>query len=635
MESKLTNILNFFPSNRIVYNKLLESIKTRQGVMPFIGYDLISFNYGSRENFLEYLITSSGLKDQKDSLISEDYLESLDRILNALTLGIVDYRDLLQWSLFENYYSYDKIDRFQAAHEPINLIQWFNSGSVITVNFDKMYELLMNNRKVEIATPKKKNLLNHFLREDSSVTSLIFKVHGDLFSDKKEIILSEREFKDVYKDSEFITALKQWINQYILLFIGIDIRKDKYLEMILKETKQEGINHIAIIGCEDDEEAKKKLLQEYAGLHIVPLIYDINKPDSVRILLHKLLVDSQDSKWKKSFARGTLHYLYNDQLIVGRDEQMNKLNSFLQDPKKFLFCTVNSKSIVGKSKLAFEFAQTYATDWRWYMINAADISTFLNTQPALFEKMEQCQDTLVIFDDYHLFSGSLDEVSDFIRRIIRYCSKIRIIFITNGLKESNFKREMNSISHRIFFSRENIYENFYLKVYDIDELLTISLEYVLFRKNEFNLNDDKIDEWKKVIQAPLRKYISELIVENPNEALLFSMVYAIKLTLNYLNISTSASDYEYVYNEVLNYEVTESKDAESIHVEKIDKRKLYQEKEIRLNRIEKQYEKISRNIKNINNDMRTVFTNEEEFQNKFESNENSKQNFFGTIDEDE
>lgn len=635
MELKLTNILDFFPSNRVVYNRLLTRINAHQGIMPFIGYDLISFNYGPRENFLEHLIVSNGLEKQRDKLISEDYLKSLDRILDAATLGVADYREFLEWSLFEEYYSSDKIDRFRAAYEPINLIQWFNNGSVITVNFDKMYELLNNNRKVQIATPKNKRLINHFLREDSSVESLIFKIHGDLFSDKKEMILSESEFLAAYKDSEFISKLKQWINKYVLLFVGIDIRKDKYLKLILDQTKQEGVNHIAIIGCEDDQEAKKKLLQDYTNMHIMPLIYDISKPDSVRILLHKLLVDSQNSEWKKSFTRGTLHYLYNDQLIVGRDEQINELKSFLQDKRLFLFCTINGKNIVGKSKLAFEFAQTYASNWRWYMIAAAEISEFLNFQPGVFGKLQQRQNTLIIFDDYHLFSGSLDEISEFIFKIKRYCLKIRVIFISNTLKESNFRNEMSLDSYNIFYSKDNIYENFYLKLYDINELLNISLNYVLFRKEEFNLNNKEIETWKSVVKAPLRQYISEIVSENPHEALLFSMVYAIKLTLNYLNITTSDTDYEYVYNEVLSYEVTESRDAEGIHVEKVNKLKLHQNKNFRIDRIKKQYEKMKRNSKNINNDIRTVFINEKEFQNKFEGNEKDRKNFWGTVDEDE
>lgn len=635
MELKLTNILNFFPSNRVIYKRLLERINAHQGVMPFIGYDLISFNYGSRENFLEHLIMSNGLEKQRDKLISEDYLKSLDRILNAATLGVADYREYLQWSLFEEYYSSDKIDRFRAAYEPINLIQWFNNGSVITVNFDKMYELLNKNRKVEIATPKNKLLINHFLREDSSVESLIFKIHGDLFSDKKEMILSENEFCAAYKDSEFISKLKQWINKYVLLFVGIDILKDKYLKLILDQTKQEGVNHIAIIGCNDDQESKKKLLQEYTDMHIMPLIYDISKPDSVRVLLHKLLVDSQNSEWKKSFTRGTLHYLYNDQLIVGRDEQINELRDFLQDTRDFLFCTINGKNIVGKSKLAFEFAQTYAGNWRWYMITAAEISQFLKFQPDLLSKLQQRQNTLVIFDDYHLFSGSLDDISDFLLKIKRYCLKIRIIFISNTLKESNFKKKMSLNSYNFFYSKNNIYENFYLKLYDIDELINISLNYVLFRKEEFDLNDNEIEVWKSAVRDPLRQYISKVVSENPHEALLFSMVYAIKLTLNYLNVTTSDTDHEYVYNEVLNYEVTESRDAESIHVEKVNKLKLHQNKDHRINRIKNQYEKMKQNSKNMTNDIRTVFINEKEFQNKFEENEKGKENFWGTIDEDE
>lgn len=597
--------------------------------MPFIGYDLISFNYGLREDFLDHLISSNGLENQKDELITDDYLESLDRILNKLSSGIFDYREFLEWSIFDDYYSSDKIDWYRTSHEPINLIQWFNNGSAITVNFDKMYELLNNSRKTEIATPKDKLVINHFLRGDSSVESLVFKVHGDLYSGKKEMVLSKNEFQEAYNDPEFIAKLNQWICHYILFFVGIDIRKDEYLKLIIEKTRQEGIIHIAIVGCSDEQQAKEELLNDYAAMHIMPLIYDISKPDSVRVLLHKLLVDCQNTKWKKSFARGVLHYLYNDQKTVGREEQLVGLKNFIGAPNQFLFCKISGQSIVGKSKLAFEFAQTYATNWRWYMISAAEMSNFLHTQSILLPKLGKREDTLIIFDDYHLFEGSLDEILDFIHKIDRYCLKIRFIFISNNLSDSNFKKEMSTDTYKFFYSKENIYKNFLLKIYSIDELMDIALSYVLFRKKELKLSDNKkaIDDWMSGIQKPLRQYISEIVTENPHEALIFSMVYAVKLTLNYLNDSTPESDAEYVYNEVLNYEMTESKDAESIHVEKVDKRKLFQNKKLRIDRIEIQYEKIRRNTKNTTNENRSIFTSDEEFRNKF--------NFFGKGGEDE
>ena len=187
MDSKINSVLEFYPTNRSIYKRLVSVIHSPNGIMPFIGYDLIAFNYGSRDDFLEYLIKENGLERKRDSLICDDYLESLDRILNELTQGILDFREVIRWSLFEDYYSNELIDWYRALNEPINLIQWLNNGSVVTVNFDKMYESLNKTRKPEIATPTNKMLLHHFLRQDSSVESVVFKVHGDLFSDKKNL----------------------------------------------------------------------------------------------------------------------------------------------------------------------------------------------------------------------------------------------------------------------------------------------------------------------------------------------------------------------------------------------------------------------------------------------------------------
>ena len=634
MDSKINSVLEFYPTNRSIYKRLVSVIHSPNGIMPFIGYDLIAFNYGSRDDFLEYLIKENGLERKRDSLICDDYLESLDRILNELTQGILDFREVIRWSLFEDYYSNELIDWYRALNEPINLIQWLNNGSVVTVNFDKMYESLNKTRKPEIATPTNKMLLHHFLRQDSSVESVVFKVHGDLFSDKKNLILTKSEFTNAYTDPEFSVELKQWINRYVLLFVGIDILKDTYLSLILDETKQEGVNHFALIACEDNIDAKKHVLKECSEMSILPILYDINKPDSIRIILHSLLVDSQNKKWVKSFERGRLHYLYNDQLIVGRKEQIEELISFINDRSSFLYCTISGRSIIGKSKLEYDFAQTYANGWRWYMIPIQEINDFLKNQPSLLSKLHGKQDTLFIFDDYSLYEGSLDDIAAFVMNIQRYCLRIRIIFISGDMSESNFTKKKGINSYTLFNPQENLYKKFSLQLYDANEMVEISLNYVLFRRKELHLADAEIDSWRDAIQIPLNKYVEEIILDDPQEALIFSMVYAVKLTLNYLNESTSDTDSEYVTNAVYSYEHTEGMGV-GINTEKVDKMKLNHNKSTRLARIEKQSPKINRFNENYNNDIAIAYSGEESFQNLFNESGPSIKHTFGKDDEDE
>ena len=625
MGSKIDSIFEFYKSNRLIYRSIVEHINSGNGVMPFVGYGLISFNYGAREDFLEFLINENFLNKQKESLLSDDYLESLDNILNELADD--EFQDVIGWNVFENYYSAEMIDWYRALHEPINLIQWFNNGSAITTNFDKLYELLNKTPITEIATPTNKMSLNHFLREDASVKSLVFKVHGDLFSDKKNLILTKKQFTDAYTNTEFISKLKQWIEKYILLFVGVDIVKDKYLNLLLEQTRQEGINHYALIACDNNQVEKKKIYKVCTDKGIFPILYDINKPDSVRILLHQLLVDSQNKKWRKTFERGTLHYLFNDQLIVGRDKQINELISFLNDKRGFLYCSISSKNITGKSKLAFDFAHTYATEWRWYMISIHEMNDFLNTQPSVLKKKtsQKKENTLFIFDDYSLYDGSLDDIADFIDEIMSYCKKIRIIFIASDMKESNFFRKKEPKAQVLFKPGISLYKNFYLSLLTVDEIMDVSINYVLFRRKELSLRDNEgeIDSWRNAIQTSLREYIVEIIKSDPQEALLFSMAYAVKLTLNYLHASTTDTDTEYVTNEVFNYEFTEGIGI-GINTEKVDKIKLSHNRSIRLDRIAKQFSKINRNQENLSNDMSSFYSNEEAFQNMFNEREETK-----------
>ena len=587
-----------------------------------------------KQDFLEYLIKFNNLEECTEQLITDDYLESLDRILNKLSYDVFDYKELMEWSIFEDYYSVEKFDLFRALYAPINLIQWFNDGTAITVNFDKVYELLNKSKNINVATPFDKMLLHHFLRRDSNLKTVVFKVQGDLFSNKREVILSKEEFNAAYENPDFIHMLKGWINQYILLFVGVDLYKDRYLNKILVETNQEGITHFAIVGCEDDEEKKRELLVEYGKLKIRPILYDINKPDSIRIILHKLLVDTQNVKWKKSFERGTLHYSFDDQLVLGREAQIAELISFLNDERKFLFSTISNKSVTGKSKLAYDFAQTYAFKWRWYMITSKQMTSFLSKQPTILNNMSQKQDTLIIFDDYSWYEGSLTTIYEFIQKIKNKCLKLRIIFISDDLKESNFLKPMEKNAYEFFYSAKNIYKNFYLNILDIDEIMEIAFQYVLFRQREIGLDDGDINSWKSEIGNSLRTYIKEILVEYPNEALLFSMIYAVKLTLNYLNTSTAESDREYVFKEIYKYISTEGIGIDC-NTEGVDRIKIQHNIGARTNRIEKYYEKIVKNREYIDNDTNIVYTNEREFRNRFEQNDQSKNNTFSLGVEEE
>lgn len=619
MKQKIESIFEFCPSNKLVYDKLMQTVKSNSGIMPFVGYDLVSFNYGSRDEFLEYLITSNNLNNDRDELISVDYLESLDRILNKLTSGVMNYRDLLEWSIFEDYYSEEKIDLFRAIHEPINLIKWINGGSAITINFDKIYEALNENR-LDIATPFNKALLNHFNRKDTSVDSVVFKVYGDLFSDRREVLLSKDEFQKAYGDEEFLSMLQKWLDQYIILFIGIDVFKDDYLKSILINTKQEGVIHYAIIGCEDDDQKRKEILTKYTDIKVNPILFDKNKPDSLRVILHKLLVDSQNEEWIRSFKRGPLHYLYDDQVIVGRNEQIKELCSFLSDDCDFLFCSISSNNISGKSKLAYEFAQTYAVNWRWYMVPFSNIYDFLTKQSVIFEKIKKKQNTLIVFDDYSLYNEPLTVIYEFIMKIKRYCLKIRVIFISTDLKESNFLKPMSEAAKKFFYDSDYLYKNFKLNILDREDIMEMCFQYVLFRKVDIGLIDDVIKEWKLEIHDKLRDYIDEVIVDYPQEAVLFSMIYAVKLTLNFLNISTSDSDRQYVYSQAYNYALSEGIDVD-FHTAGVDRKQLQHNRAVRTDHIEQYFEELNKNKEYISTDTKIVYTDSQEFSNKFEQDD--------------
>lgn len=590
-------ILDFNNGNRFVYDHICNSIRessSGSGIMPFIGYGLVEFTFGDSKSFITDVLNSmeNTISDIQRQNVQEKsgFIEALDEVINIL--GGKYGEDVINRRL-EEFFSDEKIDQYALENQAVSLVPLLNDGDSVTTNFDRVleyaYELAGINPS--IATPYDCNALNNKLRGNVEIANkaLLLKIHGSIVSNATERIITKSSFEKNYKNnSTFIENLTKWIKKYKLLFIGVDLLKDEYLKEILEETKSEGSEHYAIMGCKNEDKYKAEIKDELAKLNIVPIIYDIDNPISVEIILHKMLVDTKNERILKKSNRGEYYYKYSEHDLVGREVEVQKLEQFLNSELTraidFSWWMIWGKDVAGKSKLAYEFARKYAGSWDWYMISPGQIDGFIDTQ---INRKKRNRRLFIIFDDFDCYSGGIFTILNFIKRIKRFCKKIRILFIVRDYKTSeifrkaNPKEENDEIKIMLLPSAYSApMEICQLSSKDIKE---VCYQYIWYRKEDLGLGD-LLEEELLSIDDELDEFIRRQMSEDKSLLLLCSLEKAINLILK--NIVGSGGDVSNgdIINKVMRYILTDGEgnfNNPNVNIMEIDRRKDYRKEQAR------------------------------------------------------
>lgn len=591
MTQEIDNILNFSKGNILVYNSICKEIiesSNGRGVMPFIGDGLTEFAFGDNKSFIDDVLNqiNDTLSETQQQSVQEKeetkgFIEALDELINIL--GGKYGEDVINKHL-EEFYSDEKIDIYTLENQAVSLVPLLNYGDSVTSNFDRVleyaYELAGINPS--IATPYDCNVLNNKIRSNTEINkALLFKIHGDIISNATERIITKGAFEKNYKDNPtFLENLTKWIQKYKLLFIGVDLIKNKYLKDVLEKTKSEGSNHYAIVGCKDDDKLKEEIKNSLAKLNIMPIIYNIEKSVSVEIILHKILVDTKNERILKNSNRGEYHYKYSEHDLVGREKEIEKLEEFLSLKSKYAYFDFSwwmiwGKDVAGKSKLSYEFARKYANTWDWYMIVPGQIDDFIEKQKKVNKMNRQL---FVIFDDFDCYSGGISNIFNFVKNVIKYCKKIRVLFIVRDYKTSEICKIANDrerkdevrimLLHSAYASPREICQ---LSVNDIKETC---YKYIWYRKRNLGLDNLQEEELLN-IDDELEKYISNQINEDKSLLLLCSLEKAINLILK-KNVGNSDNDD--IINKIMRYVLTDGEgnlNNPNVNIIEIDRRKDY------------------------------------------------------------
>lgn len=558
MKQTIDQILNFYKNNRLVYKGLVQDANNISGIMPFVGDALSKFAFGSRDDFINEVISETAENEEEkqrkiEKSKSVDFLETLDGLIQEFGKTVIDKQ-------LSDFYLDAKIDNKYLVNQPISLIPYVNEGNCVTASMDHVINrsYILAHIPPDVTSPYDHRKINARIRGHIGAVrdNIVLKIHGDLLTDSKYRVLTKEDYNKQYcEGSEFYNALSKWIQNYILLYIGVDIHKDKYLFELVKQLKSEGSYHYAIIGCKNDEECKKQVFELLDEINILPILYDEEKPESMEMIIHKLLIDTNNVR---AFVNGELDYRYSQHDLVGRNAEITSLMNFLNSDQMkdklstcdFKWWVIWGNGITGKSRLAFDFARLYANDWEWYMLEPEEIQEFMEEQIQIQKVRKKNRKVFIIFDNFDWYKGDIDSIFDFEKKISMYTSKLRILFIIYNYEKSLIYKKIFSKDHDDLWRKmvSTIQDKpLQLRQLSKDEILILCHEYVYYRATQLDIANDKLEVLFGEIDGELQSFISELYDKDEINILYLSQLKALslirkKIGISYLNDNDIADE---------------------------------------------------------------------------------------------
>lgn len=285
---KFNAIMDYDISNYPIFNKICKNINS---IVPFIGAGLSAFTYPTWTQLLTKVATERVAND-----IAKQY------ILRLLNLGKYEeaatavYNEISQTAFYDFIRStYDKalIDPSKLKDEAVYLVPQLFNDIILTTNYDKVIEksFHLNGKEFEYCTPAR-TLALHFVLRSQLLDCIIYKLHGDIFDESDNIILTRESYNRYYSDNAkpFVNDIIFSLQAKSLLFLGCSLQQDRAMSLLKSISNDATVNY-AIVPCSD--ERKERIREELSDQNILPILYPENSHECVRILLENMLSSCQ------------------------------------------------------------------------------------------------------------------------------------------------------------------------------------------------------------------------------------------------------------------------------------------------------------------------------------------------------
>lgn len=486
-----SEIMDFYPGhNKSVYEDLKKDCQ-RGGLIPFVGAGLSAFcGYLGWSEVLERLAKfvydndtkAKILKKIKDGELlpaAQEIYDNYPRMSKELQ-KIIDYNKIKSCHLSVLYAS--------AAY---TLPYLFKKGIVMTTNFDRVLEEVYDrcHAKFEkIVSPHESDILAQ-VRQSSP--HCLFKLHGDIgpeIHDIGKLVFTQTQYDTAYdSNGELMQELSQWFQNKRLLFLGCSLLQDRTMEVLQQVmTKNPGLDHYAILACSPEDIGKRS--RELGDLGISPIFYPMDQHDAVRVILERLLEESDHSAYEELHSRVDKHmtgskadhrFMYDSGYIefTGREQELEQLQDFCQDPRQIAWWAVTGPGGMGKSRLVHEFTEARKEEgWEIVWLNQGVYTKLLGWRPPV----DRC---ILVADDVQSYLQDVGEwiASDSIRQ---RSEKLRILLLEREGEDMNsakWAEMMQSYSPYDDTIQSLCYRSDFLQLEPLseEELKTIMIDFAL------------------------------------------------------------------------------------------------------------------------------------------------------------
>lgn len=449
---KFDDVMNFYPKhNRSIYTKIVEAQKSNS-LIPFVGAGMSVFcGYKLWGAVLCELAEFILLEDERQAALKKiddgAYEEAAQIILEAYPAMLDQLPDLISPDKFNTC----PLEKIQAS-AVYTLPYLFQKGLIMTTNFDRVLEniyLKRSGKSIQVVTPNQQDHLAQ-LRQNQSLG--LFKLHGDIGNETvsiNDLVFTGKQYVEKYADeSPLVQELTRWFENRRLLFLGCSLNVDRTMEVLKRVTlAQSGIRHYAILGCKKIDIPKR--LEEMNDLGILPIFYDDSDHDAVRVILERLLEETDQISYQKLWTTSRMfsvstkeerRLLFDSDYFpfTGRTQELELLEAFCASDDDISWWAVTGPGGMGKSRLVYEFTNHRRKDgWQIERFEARPSKgSNANCIEALDTWIPEVPHTIVVLDDVQ---AHMELVRRWLNAVVRSprSEKLRILLLEREGKDLN------------------------------------------------------------------------------------------------------------------------------------------------------------------------------------------------------
>ena len=417
------SVMGFYKKhNQSVFQQILDA--QRKGTLsPFVGAGLsVPFGYkqwgGVLKELAENILDEDARSLVLDQLRRGEYEQAADGVLENYPFMLDQLPQIVSPDILQG--CADEKKRSTAAWV---LPYLFRRELVMTTNFDRCLEecyLAHMNAAIPTVTPLNRDRLNQLQLNQELC---LLKLHGDIGREAvsiDDLVFTGEQYETHYADgSPLVRVLTQRFSSRRMLFLGCSLSSDRTMRVLEKVVSaNRGIRHFAILGCKQSEiNARMKAL---AKLGILPIFYDESNHDAVRVILERLLEETDKAGYARlrqscqspapaADARQPLMFDAEYFPFTGREPEQAQLRQFCEAEAQLLWWAVTGPGGMGKSRLVYEFCKSMAAEgWKVQRFEASHSrggpARSLTELPGW---MPEADRTIVVLDDVQAYMESV------------------------------------------------------------------------------------------------------------------------------------------------------------------------------------------------------------------------------------